>query len=75
MILSSDLLDYIRHLGIQIRRHPEQYNPPERARELVCAALEGYRDKYIGPERREEFYTIAMAAFEDGEEEGARQVM
>lgn len=75
MNFSSELLDYIRFLGVQIGRYPEHYSPPERTRALVYSALEAYRGKYIGSDRREEFYTIALAAFQDGEEEGAKQVM
>ncbi len=72
MNLSSEMLDYLRFLGIQIGRYPKHYSPQEHARALVYSALENYRAKHIGPERQEEFYTIAMAAFQDGEEEGKR---
>jgi hypothetical protein len=72
MNLSVELLDYLRFLGIQLGRYPEHYAPVDHARALIYGALEAYRQTYIGPERREEFYTIAMAAFQDGEDEGAR---
>lgn len=74
MNLSIELLDYIHFLGIQIGRYPEHYNPPDHARALVYSALELYRAKHISLDRREEFYTIALAAFQDGEAEGKRQV-
>ena len=72
MNLSSEMLDYVRFLGVQVGRYPEHYNPTDHSRALVYSALENYRIKHISPERVEEFYTIAMAAFQDGEEEGAR---
>jgi hypothetical protein len=74
MILSSEMLDYIRFLGVQIGRFPDHYTPSDRFRALIYSALECYRGKYIAPERREEFYTIAVAALQDGEQEGKLQL-
>jgi len=72
MNLSNELLDYVRFLGVQIGRYPDHYSPTEHARALVYSALENYRCKYIESERREEFYTIVLAALQDGELEGKR---
>jgi hypothetical protein len=72
MNLSSEMLDFIQFLGIQIGRYPKHYSPQENTRALIYSALENYRAKHIDPERKEEFYTIAMAAFQDGEEMGKR---
>ena len=70
MNLSTEMLDFVRFLGVQIGFYPDHYQPTANARALVYASLENYRRKYITPDRQEEFYTIAVAALSDGEAEG-----
>lgn len=72
MNLSCEVVDLIYFLGVQIGRYPEHYSPTENSRALVYSALENYRNRHISAERREEFYTIALAALQDGELEGVR---
>jgi hypothetical protein len=72
MNLSREILDLIHFLGVQIGRYPDHYSPTEHSRALVYSALENYRNKHIGAERREEFYTIVLVALQDGEQEGLR---
>jgi hypothetical protein len=70
MNLSTELLDYIRFLGVQQGRYPDHHS--DKSRGLMYNALEMYRARYVAEDSREEFYTIAMAAFTDGEAEGKK---
>lgn len=68
--IPSELLVFIRLLAGRLGSSPQHYLPAEKFRALIYEAAEEYRIEFVPLDRVEEFYTMVVAAMQDGEKAG-----